>query len=264
MAVTYYGGNNLTCLSSDTKPLNIPDGARLIEIDTALEFVKQSGAWAQVAGGSGGVTIDVMANRPAASASQGKYYYVTDTNPKQMFFSDGTDWVPVTTNPLMQFWDGSTNTSTIPCTGNISANGTPPNPNTAAWWVNSAYNANAYQFFDGTPSWVSPGAPGNVGYYFGTSATKKVNKYRMYVGAQYPISWTVDYPAQGVTNPDVANNAHWTPVHQIAQYSQSEGWSNWFTFVTYGGCSAVRIRFITAISGGPSLQQIQFVEDTRS
>lgn len=218
--------------------------------------------------GSGGATIDVMANRPAASASQGKYYYVTDANPKLLFFSDGTDWVPVTTSPLMQSWDGATNTSTIPCTQGLTGYGTPPNADSCADSSHdgSWYGWHAFDGFLGATGWHStPG--GRLAYYFGVP--RRVNKYRFYFDTSadswyYPTSWTLEGPASGISNPNVSNNDHWTPLHQVATFGPSgTGWTDWFTFVVYEGITALRLRVIFA-SGSPfGVCEIQFIEDTR-
>ena len=53
MAITRYVGNELTGLSSDTKPTNIPDGARFFETDTLKIYIKVSGTWQPVIGYSG-------------------------------------------------------------------------------------------------------------------------------------------------------------------------------------------------------------------
>ena len=43
MSVVRYAGNTITCLSSDTKPTTLPDGARAFETDTKKVYLKISG-----------------------------------------------------------------------------------------------------------------------------------------------------------------------------------------------------------------------------
>jgi hypothetical protein len=45
MAITTYAGNTLTGLSSDIKPITIPDGARFFETDTGETYHKVAGLW---------------------------------------------------------------------------------------------------------------------------------------------------------------------------------------------------------------------------
>ena len=53
MAILRYAGDKITCLSGDTKPLNIADGAQLYETDTLKIYLKVAGAWSEVTGYSG-------------------------------------------------------------------------------------------------------------------------------------------------------------------------------------------------------------------
>jgi hypothetical protein len=45
MAITTYAGNTLTGLSTDIKPITIPDGARFFETDTGITYNKVLGLW---------------------------------------------------------------------------------------------------------------------------------------------------------------------------------------------------------------------------
>ena len=45
MAIKRYVGDKFVGLSSDTKPLNVPDGATFYETDTLIIYLKVSGAW---------------------------------------------------------------------------------------------------------------------------------------------------------------------------------------------------------------------------
>lgn len=267
MAVTYYGGNNITCLSTDTKPTNVPDGAKCIEIDTTSEYIKKDGSWVQMTSGSDGqIPIGSMADRPSASGHVGEYYYVNDSSPNQMFFSDGNTWVPVTTSPLMSFWDGATNDSTIPCTSVLSAFGTPPAAGTCAQ-TTSLSGYEAWHVFDGSTAtyWRINGAVGYMAYYWGSGNGKKINKYRFHAYANYaPSSWLMERPADGVSSPDVTNDAHWTAIDQVATYSHPTlGWSPWFTFVAYSAIEAIRWRPLTTVNG-IYIHEMQFINDTRS
>jgi len=53
MAIIRYAGNTLTALSTDIKPTNIPDGARLFETNTLDIYVKVGGSWVKSVGLNG-------------------------------------------------------------------------------------------------------------------------------------------------------------------------------------------------------------------
>ena len=47
MAIVYWAGDIIRCLSADTKPTVI-DGYRLIETDTGAEFIRHAASWKRV------------------------------------------------------------------------------------------------------------------------------------------------------------------------------------------------------------------------
>src|SRR5512140_443015 len=53
MALTHYAGNTITGVSGDTKPANVPDGARFFESDTLKLYMKIGGVWSELTGAQG-------------------------------------------------------------------------------------------------------------------------------------------------------------------------------------------------------------------
>lgn len=53
MAVKYYAGDKIVGLSTDEKPLTVPDGATFIETNTKKHFIKTGGVWEEMVGEQG-------------------------------------------------------------------------------------------------------------------------------------------------------------------------------------------------------------------
>ena len=49
MSIRRYAGDKIVGLSSDTKPVNVSDGATFYETDTLKEYIKNFGSWTRVA-----------------------------------------------------------------------------------------------------------------------------------------------------------------------------------------------------------------------
>jgi len=49
MSIRRYAGDKIVGLSSDTKPVNVSDGATFYETDTLKEYIKSSGSWIRFA-----------------------------------------------------------------------------------------------------------------------------------------------------------------------------------------------------------------------
>jgi hypothetical protein len=52
MTIKRYIGDKLVGTSGDSKPTTIPDGATFYETDTLKKYIKVSGSWSQIGGGS--------------------------------------------------------------------------------------------------------------------------------------------------------------------------------------------------------------------
>jgi len=77
MTIVRYAGNTITCLSSDTKPTTMPDGARAFETNTARIYLKVSGTWTLIP------SLQLIENTPiilvsSPLSSDGKYSGFTE------------------------------------------------------------------------------------------------------------------------------------------------------------------------------------------
>ena len=95
MALTFYAGNYITGLTADTKPMNIPDGARFQELDGAERyFVKIDGTWEDktqgsgVGGGIDAITTETTGSNTTVTTSNAAMHVLTMTGNLTATISD--------------------------------------------------------------------------------------------------------------------------------------------------------------------------------
>jgi hypothetical protein len=142
-SIRRYAGDRFTCLSTDTKPLDVTDGALLHVLDTRYSYLKVSGAW-----------IETAASWSGAGGGSGSY---TDEQAQ-----DAVGSIMTGMSGILVQYDDVSNLITITYTGSTSTN------NTNAYLyttfagqtsVNVAHNFGAYpvvQILDSSNSVIIP------------------------------------------------------------------------------------------------------------
>jgi hypothetical protein len=174
---------------------------------------------------------------------------------------------------LPQTQDGCSNTSTTKCTATLTANGTPPNPDTIA---TAGFADPAYKAFNGNLTDYGGGyVPTDfvIVYYF--SAPKLINKIRWKALSGWSVFRTVDMQIPAVESPRYDHDEDWTTLTRLEPSAYPTVANDlWFDWMTWQGQSASQIRFRVrdSINTNGSINtsalsyvsEIEMVEDTRS